>query len=195
MHSSINVYIATILILLLAVSHTAISKDDISIPSMPTEFEPNSLQPYGALNPNAPDETKQFSFMIGEFDCQDKSTRPDGSWVESKVIWNSSYFLNGSGIQDKFWSETVVATGTRIFDSAKKKWVVNYFQTSPAYYSGVWEGLIEGSDMVMRASRGEGESRLTFHNINNDSFDWRGESIDKDGNASAFWIINCQRKS
>lgn len=175
-------------------SSVSTAKIAVDVIKFPTEFEANAEQPYGALNPNAPIETKQFSFMIGEFNCTDKSLKPDGSWVESNVIWNSSYFLNGSGIQDKFWSETVVATGTRIFNPKNNKWVVNYFQTSPVYFTGVWEGSQESKDMVMRAARGEGESRLTFHNIKSNSFDWIGESVDKAGVASPFWIISCKRK-
>ena len=192
MQSFIKLNSVIIFILFLGIIHSAYSLDKLI---MPNNFEPTSTQPYGKLNPNAPIETKQFSFMIGEFICRDRSLRPDGKWAESNVIWNSSYFLNGSGIQDKFWSETVVATGTRIFDSTKKKWVVYYFQTSPAYYTGVWEGLYEGTDMVMRAARGESESRLTFHNIKDNSFEWVGESVDKAGKASPFWIITCNRKS
>lgn len=160
---------------------------------MPVENEPSPSHPFGKLNPNAPPETAEFSFMIGEFDCDDKTLGQDGKWTESRVVWNSTYFLNGSGIMDRFWSEQVVATGTRIFDKKNGKWIVNYFQTSPAYFAGVWEGKKEGEKMIMRAPRGEGESRLTFHNITENSFDWVGESVTKEGKASPFWIITCKR--
>lgn len=165
------------------------------ISKVPTENEPSPSHPYGKLNPKAPPETTQFSFMIGEFDCDDKIINPqDGKWVERKVVWNSTYFLNGSGIQDRFWSNPTVASGTRIFDKKKGKWIVNYFQTSPSYFAGVWEGKKEGNKMIMRAPRGESESRLTFHNIKKDGFDWIGETVTKDGKATPFWIITCKKR-
>ena len=162
--------------------------------NLPVENEPSPAHPHGKLNPKAPPETAQFSFMIGEFDCKDKIQGADGKWTESDVVWNSTYFLNGSGIQDRFWSKQVVATGTRIFNKAKGKWIVNYFQTNPTYFAGVWEGKKEGSKMIMRAPRGENESRLTFHNITKDGFDWIGETALKDGSAKPFWIISCKRR-
>ena len=169
------------------------SKTETSEPALPIQNEPGPSHPFGKLNPDAPTETAQFSFMVGEFSCDDKTLGQDGKWTESKVVWNSTYFLNGGGIQDRFWSTQVVATGTRIFDKKKGKWIVNYFQTAPAYFAGVWEGKKEGEEMIMRAPRGEGESRLTFHNITEDGFDWVGESVTKDGKASPFWIIACKR--
>jgi len=162
---------------------------------MPIQYEPSLLHPYGKLNPKAPSETAQFAFIIGEFDCDDKIINPqNGKWIERKIVWNSKYFLNGSGIQDSFWGNPTVASGTRIFDKKKGKWIVNYFQTFPDYFAGVWEGKKEGEKMIMRAPRGENESRLTFHNIKKDGFDWIGETVTKDGKAKPFWIITCKRK-
>jgi len=161
---------------------------------LPFDHEPSPSHQYGKINPDAPPETAQFSFMVGEFDCADKIIDQKGKWIERKVVWNSTYFLNGSGIQDRLWSNPTVATGTRIFDKTKNKWIVNYFQSAPIYFTGVWEGKKEGDKMIMRAPRGENESRLTFHNIKEDGFDWIGETVTKDGKATPFWIISCKRR-
>ncbi len=96
-------------------------KRDSSEANRPTAFEPSPSHPFGKLNPNAPEETAQFSFMIGAFSCDDKERQLDGTWIESKTIWNSGYFVNGGGIQDRYWSKTVVASGTRIYDKTKEK--------------------------------------------------------------------------
>ncbi|NNE99828.1 MAG: hypothetical protein HKN25_12475 [Pyrinomonadaceae bacterium] len=184
-----------IVVVLIILSQSLYSqKNGSPAAKLPTGNEPSPSHPYGRLNPNAPAETAQFSFMIGEFDCDDKILDQNGKWTERKVVWNSTYFLNGSGIQDRFWSYPTVASGTRIFDKKKGKWIVNYFQTAPTYFAGVWEGKKEGDKMVMRAPRGENESRLTFHNIKDDGFDWIGETVSKDGKANPFWIISCKRR-
>ncbi len=191
-------FIVTTLLSLLIVSNLnaqpADSKKEKESNELPTKYEPSPSYPFGKLNPKAPPETAQFSFMIGEFACDDKVRQSDGTWLESKTVWNSSYFVNGGGIQDRYWSKQVVASGTRIFDKKKGKWIVNYFQTFPTYFAGIWEGKKEGDKMIMRAPRGENESRLTFHNITKDGFDWIGETVAKDGKASPFWIISCKRK-
>ncbi len=158
-----------------------------------TSYEPSPSHPFGKLNPKAPPETEQFAFMTGDFKCISETPRKGGKWVSTKVVWNSYYFLNGSGIQDKLWGVVSVASGTRIFDKKKGKWIVNYFQTFPGYVTGVWEGKKEGDKMIMRAPRGKNESRLTFFNITKGSFDWVGETVAPDGKAAPFWKISCKR--
>ena len=179
----------------IAIAQKPDKKKEAKLTEIPDEYEPSPLNRFGSLNPNAPAETAQFDFMVGEFDCDDKVINPqNGKWVERKAVWNSKYFLNGSGIQDSYWSNPTIASGTRIFDKKNGKWIVNYFQTFPAYFAGVWEGKKEGDKMIMRAARGENESRLTFHNIKKDGFDWIGETVTKDGKATPFWIISCKRR-
>ncbi len=194
----LSVFIATIFtcvsVQIINAQNETKKKKDVAEKDVPMKYEPSPSHRFGKLNPNAPPETAQFSFMIGEFDCDDKIRQRDGKWVESKTVWNSTYFVNGGGIQDRYWSNQVVASGTRIFDKNKGKWIVNYFQTFPSYFAGVWEGKKEGEKMIMRQKRGENESRLTFHKITKDGFDWIGELVTKDGKANPFWIISCERR-
>lgn len=193
---SITILVAFAFLCITAQNFIAQGNEKNSIENeLPIEYEPNPSHPYGKINPDAPPETNQFDFMIGEFDCTDKIQNQKGEWSETKVVWNSTYFLNGYGVQDKFWSKSIVASGTRIFDKKKGKWIVNYFQTFPTYFAGVWEGKKEGDKMIMRAARGENESRLTFHNIKENGFDWIGETVTKEGKATPFWIISCKRRS
>jgi hypothetical protein len=159
-----------------------------------SKYENTATQPYGRLNPDAPPETKQFDFMIGTFDCVDNIRNPqNGKWYQSESVWSSSYFLNGFAVQDKYWSPVTVASGTRIFDKKKGKWIVNYFQSQPGYATGVWEGMKEGSNMVMRRKNPKYESRLTFSQITKDGFEWIGETMTKDQTTSG-WKISCKRR-
>ena len=158
-----------------------------------TKYEPSPAFPYGRMNPKAPNETKQFSFMIGEFDCVDSVINPkDGKWIEFPAIWNAKYFLNGYGIQDQYWSPRFSTSNIRIFDSKEKKWKVTYFK-KPGYGSGVWSGVKEGEDLVMRQGDDKRGSRLTFSSISKDGFEWVGESM-KDGKPTPFWKSSCKRR-
>lgn len=164
-----------------------------TINGVPTDYEPNAAFPYGKLNPNAPLETAQFSFMIGEFDCVDQVVNPQtGKWVKFPAIWNAKYFLNGHGIQDQYWSPRFSTSNIRIFDRKEKKWKVTFFRM-PGYSSGVWSGNKIGNDLVMRQGDDQKGSRLTFSKITQNRFEWVGESMNK-GNASAFWKSSCKRR-
>ena len=157
-------------------------------------YEPSPAYPYGRLNPEAPPETKQFAFMIGEFDCVDEIRNPqDGSWLKFPAIWNAKYFLNGHGIIDQYWSPRFSTSNIRIFDAKKKKWVVTFFRMPSYNATEPWEGIMEGENLVMRKGTDEQGSRLTFKNINNDGFDWVGETMAK-GKATPFWKSACRRR-
>ncbi len=160
------------------------------------DYEASDADPHGRLNPKAPSETAQFDFMIGVFDCVDEIRNPaDGKWYRSNSVWSSSYFLNGFGIQDRYWSPITVASGTRLFDPQKKKWVVNYFQSLPRLsYGGVWEGMKEGENIIMRQQNGAVESRLTFSNITEGGFEWKSERVEGD-EISSGWNISCKRRA
>ena len=161
---------------------------------VPTSYEPNAAHPYGRLNPKAPPETKQFSFMIGEFDCVDEIVNPQtGKWFKMKAIWNAKYFLNGHAIQDQYWSPAFSTSNIRIFDVKDKKWKVTFFRMPGYSPSNAISGQKEGKNMVMRQGTEKQGSKLTFYNITKNGFDWVGESM-QGGKANPFWKSSCKRR-
>jgi hypothetical protein len=157
------------------------------------DYEPTPAFPFGRLNPKAPPETTQFAFMIGEFDCVDEIINPQtGKWVEFSAIWNARYFLDGQAIQDQYWSPQFSTSNIRVFDAREKKWKVTFFRM-PGSSSGVWTGVKEGKNLVMRQGDDKQGSRLTFSDITKNSFRWVGEGM-SDGKAKAFWKSSCTRR-
>jgi hypothetical protein len=165
------------------------------------DYEPNAAYPYGRPNPKAPPELTQFDFMVGEFDCEDRSLQPDGSWKEMKTIWNASYFMNGYAILDTHWKEGFTAANFRVFDPDKSKWIITWFKVPPYSFAAGWEGKKEGEKMVVRQdSKGpNGERitmRLTFYDISPDGYEWMAERL-VEGELppwGAFWRISCRRR-
>jgi len=149
-------------------------------------YEPSPTYPFGRMNPDAPPETEQFAFMIGAFDCVDQIRQQDGSWLEFHAVWNAYYFLNGHGIQDKYWAPTFSTSNLRIFDATKGKWMVTFFKM-PGYQSSVWEGVQEGDTMVMRQGGRTTGSGLTFYNISEEGFDWKSGD-------NPSWKSSCKRR-
>ena len=173
-------------------------KDIVSMEQLFNEFDTSSEHLYGQLNPDAPTETEQFQFMIGKFKCQD-SLLINGNWKQSTATWESSYILNGFGIRDTYRNDSYAGTSIRFFNTSKKKWDV-YFFGMPGEHTGLWEGEKVDGKMIMRQKRsglnGESlESRLTFYNIDENSFDWKGELWDLDQwIATENWKIKAKRE-
>lgn len=188
-----------ILIILLFAAETSFAQMKVA---KIAEFRPGSEAPFGKLNPKAPPETAQFSFMIGEFDCVSEQRNQDESWQEpAAMIWSSRYFLNGYGIQDYSWKENnSYSSSTRIYDTTNMEWVVTFY--SAPKFSGTpatWKGGKKEDDMVLKrdqkAPNGmEGVSRLTFYDIGENGYKWIGEWVSEDGSiVYPFWKISCER--
>ena len=175
-----------VLIGLLPKASLAQAENEAAEPPSFGVYEPSPAYPFGRMNPDAPPETEQFAFIIGAFDCVDQIRQQDGSWLEFPAVWNAYYFLNGHGIQDKYWAPTFSTSNIRIFDAKTSTWRVTFFNM-PGYQSSVWEGVQEGETMVMRQGGRTTGSGLTFYNIAEEGFDWRSGD-------NPSWKSSCKRR-
>jgi len=156
------------------------------------DYEASLAYPFGRLNPKAPPETKQFSFMIGEFDCEDLIYSPQNkSWFKMKTSRKAEYILNGNVIQDKNWTPLWTTSNMRAFDPKTNQWHVTYFKTP--YSSAVWKGGLEGKDIVLSQDRGKSISQLSFFNIGKNEYSWKAENV-VDGKATKSWEFTCKRR-
>jgi len=56
---------------------------------------------FGHLNPDAPPETSQFAFLVGQWDCAVHTMNPDGeTFRDSTATWTGYYILDGWAIKD-----------------------------------------------------------------------------------------------
>ncbi len=164
-------------------------------------FEPSSDYPFGRANPEAPAQLQQFAFMIGENDCrEERLNNASGEWEEGFRTWDAHYYLNGNAIRDTGRSGNATNGNIRVFDSATEQWHVTYFST-PVYGSGVWSGgLVEDRIELEQPQKApgteiEGINRLTFFNIGEDSFQWKGEWVSLDGSTVfPYWRISCTKR-
>lgn len=133
-------------------------------------------------HPKAPPETEQFAFIIGEWDCTQRSMGPDGKLSPpAKARWTGRWELDGWAIRDD-WSRTMpdgsVLKGFNIrsFNPRTGKWDNRWLQTGNLEWK-YFEAERVGETMVMT---GEGEDRFgkfvehnTFHDITAESWSWR----------------------
>ena len=169
------------------------------------KYEPSPAYPYGRPNPAAPPELAQMDFMVGEFNCSDRSLQQDGSWKEMKTIWNARYFMNGMAIHDMHWKDGFVTTNLRFYNPQVKRWVVSWFRMPPYGQDFNWIGsqVGEGKDrkvvMEKTIERPDGSKvwrTLTFYDITSEGYEWKLERY-VDGQLPAGgpgWRITCQRR-
>ena len=169
------------------------------------DYEPNDANPYGSLNPDAPTAIGVYELLIGTCDCKFVSRKQDGTWKDDsvKMEWKFKYIMNGTAVQDEVWRENGQMAGSlRQYNADSSKWYVSYYtNTSIPASLPAWSGATnEAGDIVLyrdkQAPNGtDGFSRLTFHNISADGFDWKGEWISLDeSTVYPFWMITCAKR-
>ncbi len=168
-----------------------------------TQYEPNAANPYGQLNPNAPEQVGDFNYMIGQSVCKSHQRNQDGTWKDPvDMLWQFKYIMNGTAVQDEVWRGSEWTAGSiRQFQPDSAQWVVSYFSyPSVPYKPGVWHGNKKGDKIVLiqtqKAPNGmDGYSRLTFYDMNQSEFKWSGVWVSKDGNIEyPFWKIECKKR-
>lgn len=156
-----------------------------------SEYGVSKEYPFGRMHPNAPKETAQFDFMVGDFDRKERTRNQDGTWKEWVTgEWNARYVMNGHAILDESfnsWSQ-VSTSNMRVFDDRKKKWVVTWFKM-PGYGTTVAEGEKVDDTIIFK----NGTDRYIFYNLSENGYDWvlkkniNGQMVD-------VWQISCKRK-
>jgi hypothetical protein len=176
------------------VSMRAVDLDREPAVPMPEFYGPTQEHPFGRINPKAPAETSQFSFMVGEFDCVDRQRGSDGEWVVGRGEWNASFSMDGQAILDQFriYETGFTTSNMRIFDERKGNWAVTWFKM-PRYATVSVRGEKVGDTMVMTKGDALNGQRYVFYDIDDNGYKWKLESI-RDGQVSISWETICTRR-
>lgn len=166
--------------------------------------EPNAQHPFGQPHPEAPEQIKDWSALIGECNCKSISRNPDRTWADTvDMVWRFKYIMDGLAVQD----ETLKADGAhsgsiRQYNADSSAWYVHYYSSSIATPKlSTWEGGKQANgDIVLykdqQAPNGmDGFYKITFSNISKDGFDWLGEWVTVDESFKyPNWKIHCVKQ-
>lgn len=156
----------------------------------------------GAIHPDAPPETSQFSFLVGRWDVEVTEPDEQGAWggQPRQAYWEGHYILDGFAIAD-YWYDHPPATdpGThrgvniRMFNQATAAWDITWQHTEDPLL--ILTGRIQGENMVLTGQSPDGSlTRIVFSSIRHQSWDWRMElSIDQGASWSTIMRIHAER--
>jgi hypothetical protein len=97
-----------------------------------------AITTYGERNPQAPDELKLFSFLVGKWNGTGQTRLPDGSHVQYELTWIGRYILSGMAIADEFHSlapdgKPYLGISLRHFDTKHHSWIIEYLNVSNSF--------------------------------------------------------------
>lgn len=168
------------------------------------EYDVSTENPFGKLNPEAPEETGDFGPMIGTCDCTSTKRKADQSWAApQKMIWTFKYIMNGRAVQDESLKEDGSHSGSiRQFIADSSKWYVHWYTNkTPSTVLPIWQGGKRGDSIVLyreqKAPNGmDGFFRLTFNDITENGFNRIGEWVNTSETFSfPTWKIHCIKRN
>jgi uncharacterized protein DUF1579 len=163
----------------------------------------------GQPNPNAPPELQRFAFLIGNWRCDARLKRDDGTWEHLKATWNGRYILDGLAIADEYRMTTlageliVLGMNFRSYDSQKKTWNLKWLNA----LAGTWTDLgseemggIKLTEKTITYSMKEPLAahrltRATYVNVSENRFTWRGEKSNDGKEWEEFLVIEAEPQS
>lgn len=162
-------YVATCL-MILTFHFTALAQYD---------YEPNEDNPFGEVNPNAPEQIADFAPMIGKSECNSQNRAQDGTLKKDGAHSGS----------------------IRQFNADSLKWYVHYYSSSTAPpILASWEGEKKDNGNIVlyreqAAPNGtEGFYRITFSEISDTRFEWLGEWVNINETFTyPTWKISCTK--
>ena len=107
---------------------------DSGRPSQETVSRKTKALYMGTLNPNAPRELANFSFLVGSWKCVVSILQPDGTRVNLNAEWTGQYILDGYAIADKYTMHDpegkllVCGMNFRSYNLKKNDWNMKWFE-------------------------------------------------------------------
>lgn len=137
------------------------------------------------INASAPPETAQLATLLGDWAITDWSLQQDGTWAEAGgAEWHWYTILDGTAIQDDWISPALdqpepeagrqFGTNIRIYNPAEQRWEMAW-ASSNGKKVDTFVATVSDGQLVMTGVFGGRQSRITFFDMTEDSFDWKLE--------------------
>lgn len=142
---------------------------------------------FGEINPAAPTETKQFEPLLGSWQITDYQLQNNGDWKEGPgADWHWYSILDGFAIQDDWIappkaldipeSERQYGTNIRIFNPARQQWEMAWM-SKKGQQLNTFTAVEKKGNLVMEGQFSGNNSRITFFNITETTFQWKMEFL------------------
>lgn len=154
----------------------------------------------------APPEGREFEFLIGCWDCEGVVRAPDGT-VASRYqgTWEAEYAFGDRMVIDTFrrfaagGEETASTVTLRTYCRSTARWeMATLFSLRPQTLTS-FHGQRDGEEMHLHgmALDRDGarvETRIRFHDIGEDHFEWQLEASPDGQTWTLLWTISAQRR-
>lgn len=151
-------------------------------------YQPDVDSPIGVRNPDAPDGTAQYAFLIGDWDVDVTLIRAGREPLQYRAKWHNHWIADGYAVMQEWRGPYATGIEIRTYDAGGDAWQGRniYFPSPAAWYDNT--ARMTGAEMVVTTQRVDaaGEKSITreiYFDRRKSSFRIRTE-VSTDGGAS-----------
>ncbi|MEO5669460.1 MAG: hypothetical protein ABIR26_02110 [Ramlibacter sp.] len=161
---------------------------------MPEQLTPPQVPPEVVRYlEGAPPESRQFDFLIGDWDVTATRFKDDGTaLLEYKARWNAVHLNGGRMVMDDF--QALAPTGQpissyvtlRTYSEATRRWEMTGLQALQPSGSAVWHGVFTNGEMLLDVIGKDPagnvvKTKIRFFDILTNGFSWESSMSRDDG--------------
>ena len=147
--------------------------------SPPIQYQPDPDTPIGVRNPNAPPETAQYDFVIGDWDVVINFRAADGTEVTYNAKWHNSWIVDGYVVMQEWRGPYASGSELRRYSPQEGHWEGFNIYNGWGSPKRVTAEFADGEMVVMvepvTDESGTFINRETYFNITDDRWEMRSD--------------------
>lgn len=143
----------------------------------PIIYQPSPDSPIGVRNPQAPPQTRQVEFLVGDWDVDITWHQPQGGDLVYKAKWHNTWIVDGHALMQEWRGPYATGAELRGFNPQSGKWEGrNFYAGRQTWTESV--GEFANDEFVIETTGGVGPqgafiNRERYFDIRPDSFQMR----------------------
>lgn len=151
----------------------------------PILYQPDPDSPIGTRNPNAPPETAQYDFVIGDWDVVINFRNTDGTAFTYNARWHNTWIVDGYAVMQEWRGPYASGSEVRIYSPQDGHWlgfnVYNAWGTPKAVTASFANGEMVVMVDPVTDETGTFINRETYSNITEDRWEMHSDRSNDGG--------------
>lgn len=153
-------------------------------PMPPIIYQPDPDSPIGARNPDAPAQSQQLEFLIGDWDIALTLHPPQGDAISYGARWHNHWVVDGHAVMQEWRGPYTTGTELRSFNPETGQWDGRNYYTFRKVWTESTGEFTDGEFIVETRDVGPNGSftgRERYYDIQPNSFRMSATRSDDDG--------------
>lgn len=117
-------------------------------PAPPIIYQPDPDSPIGERNPDAPDQSQQLDFLVGDWDVAVILHPPQGNDISYQARWHNSWIVDGHVVMQEWRGPFATGAELRSFNLGTGQWEGRNYYTHSKTWTASTGDFADGEFIV-----------------------------------------------